>query len=89
MRYWSIVRHRKRVVAASVVTVVAFFAAWMAFVSWTYRATVVVSVPGMCPHGIVVGEPRIDISLGQVFISKEYCPECRTKALRADVVDKK
>jgi len=77
--YWSLLRLRRKLVASSVVASVALCVAWLAIVPWTYRATAVVAVSGMCPHGIVIGEPYFTTSFGHTDISTTVCTQCRMK----------
>ena len=41
-----------------------------------YRAESKIYVSGMCPHGILVGEPRQMISFGHVSVGTTSCAEC-------------
>src|SRR4051812_18077257 len=80
MHYWSIVRLRRKAVVISVVASLALCAVSLTFQPWVYRATAVVAVPGICPHGIMDGETYVGImGLGNTnrWITKVVCSQCR------------
>ena len=53
------------------------------FAPRTYEATALISVPNLCPHGIIIGEPYVGfMGLGDtnLFISKVTCGQCPQEA---------
>jgi hypothetical protein len=84
---WSVLRLRRKVAVGSTVATVVLCVGWTIFAPWTYKATAVVSFSGMCPHGIVAGEPYIGMmGLGDTnrYITKVVCTPCREKAVNSE-----
>src|SRR5687767_14726162 len=76
---WSILRLRRGVVVATTLAIVSLHTGRMMLAPRTYKATAVISVPGLCPHGIIIGEPYVGImGLGNtnLFITEVACGQC-------------
>src|SRR5688572_19972343 len=74
--YWSILRLRRKLVAGTTLAVVFLCAVWTIFTPPTYRATSVLSLPGLCPHAIIIGEPIVRIGWETNYLDKVTCPWC-------------
>ena len=71
----AMVRHR-RIIGRSIILGYAFALVVSIVQPRLYRAESKIYVSGMCPHGILVGEPRQMISFGHVSVGTTSCAEC-------------